>query len=243
MTRILRWGVTLLLAVLVAAGNGAQAHDARPVAVTIEEITPGLFHWSMRVPPSVEADNQPLVVWPADCKPVQGDKAGAALVACTDDLTGQQLSLRFPLFNPSLGLFYRLTRLQGGVVNAMLSPTDGAWIVPAPMTPTRVAKDYTLLGIEHIVTGYDHLLFVFGLLVIARSARRILLTVTGFTLAHSMLLERKAEEYSLALPKSPSSTFSGQSTRSSPRRETSPQSAARSRRSTRTKRRSSPSMS
>lgn len=190
MTRLLHWCATLLITAVAA--NVAWAHDARPVAVTIEEVTPGLFHWTLRVPPSVDADNQPQVVWPANCKTAQGDKAGAALITCADDLTGKQLSLRFPLFNPSLGSFYRLKRLQGGVVNAMLSPTDDAWTIPAPLTPTRVAKDYTLLGIEHIITGYDHLLFVFGLLVIARTARRILLTVTGFTLAHSLTLSLSA---------------------------------------------------
>jgi HupE/UreJ protein len=55
-------------------------------------------------------------------------------------------------------------------------------------------RDYLLLGMEHIFTGYDHIAFVFGLLVIAgrdgmrRGARRILTVVTAFTLAHSVTL-------------------------------------------------------
>jgi HupE / UreJ protein len=43
-------------------------------------------------------------------------------------------------------------------------------------------------GIEHILFGYDHLLFVLALILIVRSARVLLLTVTAFTLAHSITL-------------------------------------------------------
>jgi hydrogenase/urease accessory protein HupE len=56
------------------------------------------------------------------------------------------------------------------------------------MTAGRVARDYLLLGVEHIIGGLDHLLFVLGMLVIARTGKRILLAVTGFTLAHSLTL-------------------------------------------------------
>jgi hypothetical protein len=60
------------------------------------------------------------------------------------------------------------------------------------MTGARVAIQYLRLGIEHIIGGYDHLLFVLGLLIIAGTGKRILLTVTGFTLAHSITLSLSA---------------------------------------------------
>ena len=56
----------------------------------------------------------------------------------------------------------------------------------------EVAMAYLSLGIEHIVTGYDHLVFLFGLLVVARSLRDIAGVVTGFTLAHSLTLSLAA---------------------------------------------------
>lgn len=55
-------------------------------------------------------------------------------------------------------------------------------------------RDYLLLGVEHIFTGYDHLSFLFGLLVIAAAgglrcgARQVLQVVTAFTVAHSLTL-------------------------------------------------------
>ena len=199
MRRVLQtagWWLHLSAAVmlLLLPASTVTAHDARPVAVTINEVVPGVYNFSLRVPPTVEVENQPLVEWPANCMPLQRNQSGAAgaTVQCSGELEGQQFALHYPLFNPSLATFYRLNRLQGGSITAMLAPTDGKWTVPPPVTPWRVVKEYALLGIEHIITGYDHLLFVFGLLVIARSTRRILLTVTGFTLAHSISLSLSA---------------------------------------------------
>ena len=57
---------------------------------------------------------------------------------------------------------------------------------------TTVAVQYTWLGMEHIWIGFDHLLFVLCLIWIAGSLRRILITITGFTLAHSVTLALSA---------------------------------------------------
>ncbi len=43
-------------------------------------------------------------------------------------------------------------------------------------------------GIEHILFGFDHLLFVLALILIVRSRRVLLWTITAFTLAHSITL-------------------------------------------------------
>ena len=47
---------------------------------------------------------------------------------------------------------------------------------------------FVMLGVEHILTGYDHLLFLFGLLVVCRDLRSILTVITCFTIAHSITL-------------------------------------------------------
>ena len=51
-----------------------------------------------------------------------------------------------------------------------------------------IVVDYTSLGVEHILTGYDHLLFVVALTLLVRRGRRLLATITAFTLAHSVSL-------------------------------------------------------
>jgi hydrogenase/urease accessory protein HupE len=52
----------------------------------------------------------------------------------------------------------------------------------------RTAASFIRLGIEHIFTGYDHILFLFGLLVIGTGLRNLVAIVTSFTVAHSMTL-------------------------------------------------------
>lgn len=75
-------------------------------------------------------------------------------------------------------------------------------VLPEVATRGDVAQDYFLLGVEHIIGGLDHLLFVLGLLVIARTPKRILLAVTGFTLAHSLTLSLSSLGF-LAIPIAP----------------------------------------
>jgi len=56
----------------------------------------------------------------------------------------------------------------------------------------EIASAYTVLGIEHILTGFDHLLFVFGLLFLVGFQRKLLWTITAFTVAHSLTLASAA---------------------------------------------------
>src|SRR4029079_4127899 len=57
-------------------------------------------------------------------------------------------------------------------------------------TPSRGTGSFVLLGIEHILTGYDHLLFLLGLLLRGGSWLGLAKIVTAFTLAHSVTLAR-----------------------------------------------------
>ena len=44
------------------------------------------------------------------------------------------------------------------------------------------------LGLDHILSGYDHLLFILGLLLLVTNLKRLLLVITGFTIGHSLTL-------------------------------------------------------
>ncbi len=68
-------------------------------------------------------------------------------------------------------------------------PSVAAWIEIATRTgPLAVAGAYLSHGIEHILLGYDHLLFVLALILIVRNTRMLVWTITAFTLAHSITL-------------------------------------------------------
>ena len=56
----------------------------------------------------------------------------------------------------------------------------------------EIARAYSLLGVEHILTGFDHLMFVLALLFLVGFNRRLLLTITAFTAAHSLTLALSA---------------------------------------------------
>jgi hypothetical protein len=52
----------------------------------------------------------------------------------------------------------------------------------------RAAASFVTLGVRHILTGYDHLVFLTGLLLAGRTLRRLLVSLTAFTAAHSVSL-------------------------------------------------------
>jgi len=86
----------------------------------------------------------------------------------------------------------RIHRLSGSTQVISLNSAKTAFIVSGDPTRWDVAKNYVTLGIEHIWGGSDHLLFVTCLIFIAGSWRRILVTITGFTVAHSITLSLAA---------------------------------------------------
>lgn len=80
----------------------------------------------------------------------------------------------------------RLLRIVNG-----RSPSLTVYGIPASsgvrfLTP--IAVDYTRLGIEHILSGFDHLMFVLAVTILVRSRKSLLLAITAFTLAHSLTL-------------------------------------------------------
>jgi hypothetical protein len=65
----------------------------------------------------------------------------------------------------------------------------GEWTGQAGVTSIwRTVREFTLLGIEHIFSGYDHILFLLGLLLVGRGFRNLVAIVTSFTVAHSLTL-------------------------------------------------------
>ncbi len=172
----------------------AQAHDARPVSVQIRELPGDRYALRVRTPGTVALDNRPQLLPPDICTPITiGDDAEASetsgsVLHCPGGVEGQTFRLAFPIYNPSLSTLYRLDRLEGAPLTALLPPNEASWTVPQAPSPFEVAGDYFHLGMQHIFGGIDHLLFVLGLLVIAGTWRRSLLALTGFTVAHSITL-------------------------------------------------------
>lgn len=106
-------------------------------------------------------------------------------------LVGQMIEIE-GLQSLSTEVLVRIEALDGAVTVARLTPDSPSFEIVASPTTLDVATMYLVFGLEHIWQGVDHLLFVACLLFIARTPRRVLITITGFTLAHSVTLSLAA---------------------------------------------------
>jgi hypothetical protein len=99
---------------------------------------------------------------------------------------------------PSHLHFARLRTAGGRIVDRVLSEAEPRWEWPAPEAPGPAREPargggtslagYARLGIEHILTGWDHLAFVLALLLLAGTLGEVAALVTSFTVAHSVTL-------------------------------------------------------
>lgn len=178
----------------------SYAHESRPVFVDIREAEDGVVSLRWKVPPTVEGDNMPVPLLSPDCI-AQGDAvyaqeggsvSGRVSLVCAGGVAGRVLSLRYPHYNPSLTAVLRVGFPNGTSVTHSLGPDEAGWDVPAAQTMWAVIGTYVQLGARHILEGYDHLLFIACLIFIAGTWQRILLVITGFTVAHSVTLALSA---------------------------------------------------
>jgi hydrogenase/urease accessory protein HupE len=103
-----------------------------------------------------------------------------ALIGCQILIDGLQSTLTDVLI--------RIERLDSSVQIIRLMPDKPSFVVDGYASSTEVAVSYLTMGMKHIWAGIDHLLFLMCLLLIAGSNKRILITITGFTAAHSLTL-------------------------------------------------------
>ena len=82
----------------------------------------------------------------------------------------------------------RYIHSNGQTVSQLLSQKEPYYKIPATMTKTEILQDYGLLGVDHLVFGFDHVLFVIALALLIRSFKTLLIVVTCFTLGHSITL-------------------------------------------------------
>lgn len=134
--------------------------------------------------------------FPARCETVTGpwttalDDGGEARqwrVRCPRGLSGETLTLR-GMEGSGVQVLARHTDVDGAVDRAWLDDDHRQWTLRAQPAPWRAFASHVALGVAHIAAGYDHLLFVLGLLLLAGTRRRVVGAVTSFTAGHSVTL-------------------------------------------------------
>jgi hypothetical protein len=186
-----------LLLLLVVYGHTARADDNRPLTLQVTENAAGDAELRWKIQLNLDAVQAPVLDLPADCMSRAATRAWsdgfghwrATRWHCTNGLAGKTIAIRFPSMAPSLATIARL-ELRGspGTTTLVLQPGQSHLLVPAPRGHRNVFAEFLRLGIEHVWRGMDHLLFVAGLVFIAGTWRRVLATLTGFTIAHSLTL-------------------------------------------------------
>jgi len=184
----------LLSALLFAAP--VAAHPLAPSLLDLRERESGLFDvvWKTSLLQPTGSLVRPEL--PLHCAPVAAPiaerDASSATLRWTEDcgargIVDERLRV-LGLDRSRTDALVRVELRDGRLLQAVLSGGDGSFVVPSRQRPSRVAIDYAGLGVEHILSGIDHLLFVLGLVLLVRSRRMLLYTVTAFTLGHSVTL-------------------------------------------------------
>jgi hypothetical protein len=187
--------VTALLVSLGVAG-AARAHEVRPAYLEIQETAPGRYDvlWrtpvlaGMRLPvvlklpdgvrnlavPSVQELTDSLV------ERRQIDAGPEGLAGRRIEFVGLELSIT--------DVLVRVALLDGRKWTSIAHPAR-PWVeIGAAGGSLGVLRTYLVHGIEHIAFGIDHLLFLLALILIVPGTRALLLTITAFTVAHSLTL-------------------------------------------------------
>jgi hypothetical protein len=185
---------------LIALGPSAGfAHEVRPAYLEMVEQTSGSFDVLFKTPMlgdrrlalSVEYSGQVETTTTILSRTTDGAMIQTWRVQAEGRLAGQQVRI-FGLENTVSDALLRVQFVDGRSFVQRLTPAAPQATIPAEQSRSRVAATYLWLGIEHILLGYDHLLFVFGLVLLAATTRQLVLSITAFTAAHSVTLAAAA---------------------------------------------------
>ena len=87
-----------------------------------------------------------------------------------------------------IDVLVRLDLADGTSHSAILRPGSPTFEIPVRASKADVAMSYARMGVIHILEGVDHLLFLLAMLLLITGLRKLLFTITAFTVAHSITL-------------------------------------------------------
>jgi hydrogenase/urease accessory protein HupE len=191
----------IVLGCLLSAAS-AWAHEVRPAYLRIQAVgadsadaPAASFDVLWRKPTGGEVRLDIAPVLPVNCE-TDGDistwldggvETSRWLARCPGGIDGGRLRIG-GLEATVTDVLVRYERANGSTQIARLTPDRPEVSLTESESWLRVASTYFMLGVEHILLGVDHLLFVLALLMIVDGWRKLVTTVTSFTVAHSVTL-------------------------------------------------------
>lgn len=172
-----------------------QAHEVRPAYLELRQTEGDTIEVLWKVPARGDLKLGIQARLPENCESfsalassvTNGAFTDRWKVTCPGGLTGGTISIE-GLSATLTDALVRIELLDGTSQVARLTPDAPSFVVEATPTWYQIAATYLGLGVEHILLGIDHLLFVLALLLLVTGWRRLLATVTAFTMAHSITL-------------------------------------------------------
>jgi len=191
---------SLMIFMLVVCSTSAVAHRLQPAYMELSEQGVGNFSVLWKRP---LVGNQPMGIYPVfpkACKnitepvliPSDAFSLERWLVDCGEEGLANKPIKIDGLVRTVTDTLLRVEMADGSMHTSILRPDSPSFIVPEKPSKLKVAGAYLGLGVEHILGGFDHLLFVLGLLLIVRKSMLLVKTITAFTLAHSVTLAMAA---------------------------------------------------
>jgi hydrogenase/urease accessory protein HupE len=189
--RLFRY-LCFLLVLLLA--HIASAHEVRPAYLELREEKPGQFAVTWKTPMLGDArlalepefGGDAKAVTPMTTRKVPGAAVQTWMLGA-QQLRGQTVRIR-GLEGTMTDALVRMEFADGTSWTERLTPQQPIALIRAQQSRFSVAEVYLKLGIEHILTGIDHLLFILALIIITRGGWKLVKTVTAFTVSHSITL-------------------------------------------------------
>lgn len=189
-------GLLLALVISIFAMTVAvSAHEVRPAYLQIDQIGQNRFSvlWrtplfsGMRLPVVLQFSDGIRQVTEPSKRQLSDSIVERSMIEAAGGLPGERIA--FVGLQATITDILVRVKLEDGRVNTTLVRPSQPWIdIQARQIPLEVVKVFVVSGIEHILFGFDHLLFVAALMLIVRRWGMLLKTVTAFTVAHSITL-------------------------------------------------------
>lgn len=170
------------------------AHEVRPAYFSITQTTDSTYHVVWKLPALGDAIPKIYPTLPNNWQVISdnsnllpGNLRRTYTILIKDDISGATLYFE-GLEKTLIDILVSIKMLDGVQYSSMIKPANPTYIIPTAPDKLNVIKTYLVLGINHILSGIDHLLFVLALLLITKGFRKLVKTITAFTIAHSITL-------------------------------------------------------
>jgi hydrogenase/urease accessory protein HupE len=171
-----------------------QAHEVRPGYLQLKQIDALTYNVLWKIPAKGERRLSLYVRLPGDCRSEEKTSSfvGDAYierwqVTCEDGLKDETIAID-GLEATRTDVLVRVEYMNDQTKTARLTPSQPEFKLSGTPGLVAVVQTYFKLGVEHILLGFDHLLFVMALLFLVEGRRRLVGTITAFTIAHSLTL-------------------------------------------------------